>query len=117
MPGSRRHALFALFSALGAAYLWPKAGFAQNPVPGPPKRPGDEKAPGPFDLPANSTKTLLEQNQKELKKDVEKLYELAAQLKTEIEKTDSSAVLSVTLVKKAEEVEKLAKQIKERAKG
>ncbi len=46
-----------------------------------------------------------------------RLYELITQLKTEVEKTDSTAVLSVALVKKAEEIEKLAKQIKERARG
>jgi len=60
---------------------------------------------------------MLEQNEKNIKKDIEKLYELATQLKNEAEKTDSANVLSVPLIKKAEEIEKLAKQIKERARG
>jgi len=38
-------------------------------------------------------------------------------LKTEVEKTDSTSVLSIGMVKKAEEIEKLAKQIKDHAKG
>jgi len=117
MFGSRRRALFAILSALGAAYLGPAASSAQNPAPGPPKLPGEEKTPEPPLPSPGSTKSLLEQNQKEIKRQIEKLYELATQLKQEIEKTDSSAVLSVSLVKKAEEVEKLARQIKERAKG
>jgi hypothetical protein len=45
------------------------------------------------------------------------LYELASQLKDEVEKTDSSKVLSLDLVKKAEEIEKLAHDIKNRTKG
>jgi hypothetical protein len=68
-------------------------------------------------LPAASSKALLEERQKNIKKDVEKLYDLAAQLKTEVEKTDATTVLSVGMLKKAEEIEKLAKQIKDHAKG
>jgi hypothetical protein len=48
---------------------------------------------------------------------VQQLYELASQLKDEVEKTDSSKVLSLDLVKKAEEIEKLAHDIKNRTKG
>ena len=42
---------------------------------------------------------------------------LTSLLKAEIEKTDSTAVLSLAMLKKAEEIEKLAKHIKENAKG
>jgi len=45
------------------------------------------------------------------------LYQLASDLKAEVEKTDSSQVLSIALVRKAEGIEKLAKEIKTRAKG
>jgi hypothetical protein len=38
-------------------------------------------------------------------------------LKQQVEKTDATAVLSLAMVKKAEEIERLARQIKERAKG
>jgi hypothetical protein len=47
---------------------------------------------------------------------VERLYDLAAQLKADVEKTKSTTVLSLALVKKAEEIEKLAKHIRGRAK-
>jgi hypothetical protein len=68
--------------------------------------------------PAKSpTKALLEANEKDIKKNIEKLYQLASDLKTEVEKTDSSQILSLALVKKAEEIEKLAHDIKSRAKG
>jgi hypothetical protein len=59
----------------------------------------------------------LEENEKDIKKKVEKLFQLATELKDEVDKTDSAKVLSVGMVKKAEEIEKLAKDIKSRAKG
>jgi len=69
-------------------------------------------------LPAKPpTKAILESNEKDIKKNIEKLYQLATDLKAEVEKTDSSQVLSLTLLKKAEEIEKLAHDIKSRAKG
>ncbi len=42
---------------------------------------------------------------------------LASELKTEVEKTDSTTILSLAMLKKADEIEKLAKQIKDQAKG
>lgn len=63
------------------------------------------------------TKAILEANEKDIKKNVEKLFQLASELKDQVNKTDSAKVLSLSLVKKAEEIEKLARQIKDRARG
>ena len=68
-------------------------------------------------LPKADPKLLLEANQKEIKRDVEHLYDLASELKAEVEKTDSVQVLSLTMLRKTEEIEKLAKGIRSRAKG
>ena len=68
-------------------------------------------------MPKPDPKMMLAANEKEIKKNVEKLYELASELKTEVEKTDSVKVLSLSMLKKAEEIERLAKDIKSRAKG
>ncbi len=68
-------------------------------------------------MPKPDPKMMLAANEKEIKKNVEKLYELASELKTEVEKTDSVKVLSLSMLKKAEEIERLAKEIKSRAKG
>ena len=62
-------------------------------------------------------KLILAANQKEIKKNVEKLYDLASELKAEVEKTDSVLVLSVAMLRKTDEIEKLAKEIRSRAKG
>jgi hypothetical protein len=63
------------------------------------------------------SKARLEANDKDIKKKVEKLFQLATELKEQVEKTDSSQVLSLALLKKAEEIEKLAKEIKNRSAG
>ena len=65
----------------------------------------------------NPEKKVLEENDKDMKKKVERLYELASELKQQVDKTDSSKVLSLDLMKKAEEIEKLARDIKNRSKG
>jgi hypothetical protein len=118
MADSRRQLFMKLLAALGAICLHPRSLFAQNPVIPPPVPRGDQQSQGsPNNPPSSTTKSLLEQNQKSIKKDIEKLFDLATELKSEVEKTDSTAVLSIPLVKKAEEIEKLAKQIKERARG
>lgn len=48
---------------------------------------------------------------------VQQLYKLASELKNEVETTNLAAVFPVTFVKKAQEIEKLAKQIKDKTKG
>jgi hypothetical protein len=85
-----------------------------NPVPGRPN-PGE-----PFpdnNSPKINEKKILKQNNETIKDDVEKLYDLASDLKKEVEKTDSVNVLSLPMIQKAEQIEKLAKQVKNLARG
>jgi hypothetical protein len=90
---------------------------AQNPAgPLPQKGVGQEHEKDDFPLP-NVDKKVLEENDKDMKKKVDRLYQLAAELKEEVGKTDSSKVLSLNLLKKAEEIEKLARDIRNRSKG
>jgi hypothetical protein len=66
----------------------------------------------------NASKSAVDQQtQKEIRIEIARLYELVAELKEQVEKTDATATLSVAVVKRAQEIEKLAKQIKDRAKG
>lgn len=87
----------------------------QSPPPlnGRGPKPGDEGAP----VPESARKAALEENEKDIKKKVERLFQLATELKDEVDKTDSVKVLSLAMLKKADEIEKLAKDIKSRAKG
>jgi hypothetical protein len=61
-------------------------------------------------------KKANQERQAALKKDTDKLLKLAEELKSSVDKS-SASVLSLDVVKKAEEIEKLARQIKDRAKG
>jgi hypothetical protein len=120
MLATRRSLLLMLSgAAAGLALHYQTPG--QNPPIRPRQRPpgdaSDDNSSNPDPFPRAGNKAMLEQRQKDIKKEVEKLYNLAAELKQEVEKTDATTVLSLPMLKKAEEIEKLAKQIKENAKG
>lgn len=57
-----------------------------------------------------------EQRQADIKKDTDKLLELATELKQYVDKTNKN-VLSMDVIKKAEQIEKLAHSVKEKMKG
>ncbi len=114
---TRRLFLGELLSAGAATGLVGTLAIAQNPIPTPPPLvtagpppPADASQPTP-------EKHMLEENEKDIHKKVERLYELVTELKAESDKTDSTKVLSLNLMKKAEEIEKLAHDIKIRSKG
>ena len=116
---TRRIFLMGLLAASGAAATRSSCAPQQNPLPPMPQpqdRRPQETLPDAPPIP-NADKKILEENDKDMKKKVDRLYELASQLKNEVDKTDSSKVLSLNLVKKAEEIEKLARDIKNRSKG
>lgn len=62
------------------------------------------------------TRARNDDRQKQLVADTNKLLELATQLKTDVDKTNRD-VLSVDVIKKADEIEKLAKSVKDKMKG
>ena len=71
--------------------------------------------PDDIPLPARADpKVQLKEGQKELRRDVDHLLQLAKDLKDESDKTPETDVLSLSLVKKAEDIEKLARQIRDR---
>ena len=115
MISSRRQLLLSAAAALSAACLRPGSLASQDLGSSPVLPPRVVERKNPPEPSSPTAQALLEQNQKAIKKDVEKLFDLATQLKTDVEKTDATAVLSLPLVKKAEEIEKLAKQIKKHA--
>jgi hypothetical protein len=114
MKKRRRMVLGLIFIGLGV-WITGGSGGAQIPSPQPHPRQDQESENNPT-LP-NTEKKALEENDKDMKKKVDRLFELATELKAEVDKTDSSKVLSLNLVKKAEEIEKLAREIKNKGKG
>ena len=121
MMNARRSFLVALCAVGVPLGLLPRTLVSQAPAHPPPRNPApqdkDKDSEDDPNAPKLDPKAILEANQKDIKKDVERLYQLASELKTEVEKTDSAQVLSLALLKKTEEIEKLAKEIRARAKG
>ncbi len=117
MSTNRRRFLELVVPA-GIALMVRPASAQQHPMQQPPPatvnpRPGDVDP----NLPAPDTKKILKANEQKIEDDVAKLYALATELRDQVKNTDSSTFLSITLVQKAEEVEKLAHQIRSLAKG
>ena len=119
MFDTRRSFLSALGAAGTLAFFAAVLRGQARPQSRPPGSPADASKPDESEpMPEKSpTKAMLEANEKDIKKNIEKLYQLASDLKEEVEKTDSSQILSLALLKKADEIEKLAHDIKTRAKG
>src|SRR5436190_5215604 len=86
------------------------------PFPGDDRRDRESRDETEIRMEKERQKKLNEDRQKALKKDTEHLVELASELKQYVDKT-SENVLSVDVVKKAEEIEKLAKSVKDKMKG
>jgi hypothetical protein len=127
MLDQRRKLLIRSFYALSFFSLNSLAAIAQRTgsTPSPPQPKGDPNAPngnvpsglkGPQVTPSDP-RTVDRARQQELKTQVSKLYDMVAELKQQVEFSDVATTLSVSTVKKAQQIEKLAKQIKDLAKN
>ncbi len=61
------------------------------------------------------SKAANKKRQQDIRDDTDKLFQLATELKSAVDKTNEN-MLSLDVVRKAEEVEKLAKKVKEKMK-
>jgi glucose/arabinose dehydrogenase len=86
---------------------------AQLPIPGGESEPQD---PMQRKVLHDAAKKRNLERQEQLTADTKKLLELAQQLKAEVDKSNKDQ-LSLDVVKKAEEIEKLAKSVKDKMKG
>jgi hypothetical protein len=64
----------------------------------------------------NAQKKQSDQRQRDIKNDTDKLLQLATELKQYVDKTDKNT-MSLDVIKKADEIEKLAKAVKDKMKG
>jgi methionyl-tRNA synthetase len=83
---------------------------AQIPVPNQAGPPEDEAT---AKMKKDMLKMANKQRQADLKRDTEKLLQLATELKKYVDKTNEN-VMSLEVIKKAEEIEKLARSVKEK---
>jgi hypothetical protein len=119
MLETRRQLLFGVVSTVGV--FASASSFASGRTQYPPLRPTPPTASNPGSLagvpkPVNSH-VLTQKNQELLKADLDQLYQLASELRKEYQAANPNAVLSVTFIKMAEQAEKIAKQVKNLARG
>ena len=99
------------------AQIAPPSSFPQQqPRPGVGVPPLGPEEPIPPQIQAQQARSRNNARQQKLVDDTNKLLELATQLKQEVDKTNKDT-LSVDVIKKAGEIEKLAHSVKERMKG
>jgi predicted nucleic acid-binding Zn-ribbon protein len=96
------------------AGVWPTR--AQNPRLPPLPQPPSPEDTAKSKLERDMAKKANQERQAALKRDTEKLLRLATELKDYVDKTNEN-VLSFEVVKKAEEIEKLAHSVKEKMKA
>ena len=125
MPSSRRHLFTILAGAAGilaTESLLSSASPAQHtpqPIPSP-NAPNQNFPPG-LDGPDQKThpdnKSIDPKTGEQIRSDIQKLYELASELREQAGKADLNVTLPMSVVKTAQQIEKLAKKIKELSKG
>jgi hypothetical protein len=102
--------------------VFPTASQSAHQMPGLPQTPGHNPATDPDPDPTGpgraerQAKMQNVDRQKRLVADTEKLLTLATDLKEQVDKSTKDT-LSVDVIKKADEIEKLAHSVKERMKG
>ena len=117
---------FLLMAAMAGVGLWRgRAVLAQvpkkrTPFPDPPE-PAEQQDPAgtasaSVDQQA-AKRAALQQNARQFRAGVEKLFQMTSELKQDLEKTPTMNVFSLAMYKKTVEIEKLAKQLKAQAKG
>jgi hypothetical protein len=118
MNRARRSFLWALSIApLFAAGVRAGAQIGDRPVPPRPRLPEPVPENPGLGIPKSQQRVILSEDQKQIRRDVERLFKLASELRDEVQHTDFTKVLSLRLVDKAGEIERLAKKIKDLARG
>jgi hypothetical protein len=122
MLKSRRSLLKSVIGTAGAVATAPwMLAAPQTPQPmSSPNAPTNQNFPGGLNGPpvSNTDKPKTNaMNQEQIAALVQQVYKLASELKDEVEHTNLTAVFPLSFVKKAQQIEKLAKQIKDRTKG
>ena len=124
MGENRRRFLMVLAAAASCSASANVSAFAQvrknNPFPTPPESAETQnpaEAAAAKTDPQNAKRAALLQNEREFRAEVDRLYQLAGELKQEIDKTVTTEVFSVQMYKRTEEIEKVAEVLKSKAKG
>jgi hypothetical protein len=118
-----RRSFFGAAASLVAASAWGIASLgaqSQDPTafPNMPRLPIPDDAIGPAPLePRLSPAERMKRNQAEIKKNMARLKEAVGDLQKDFDANSTTTVLSMSAVRKTEEIEKLARQIRSLMRG
>ncbi|MGZ4856722.1 MAG: hypothetical protein ACXV8M_03390 [Candidatus Angelobacter sp.] len=95
-------------------FMWGPA-FAATPAPGAAQQVETRQDPAQREMQERMAREANKKRQQDLREETDKLFQLATELKAAVDKTNEN-LLSLDVVRKADEVEKLAKKVKEKMK-
>ena len=111
------HRITICFFLLLLLFTFPVCSSPQDTaVPAPRSLSGDDEPAIPPDMQKEIEKKANAQRQADLKRDTDKLLKLSTELKEYVDKSNEN-VLSVEVINKAEEIEKLAHSVKVKMRG
>lgn len=123
MWNTRRNFLATLAAAASwcAVIATPISGQKKrNPFPTPPQ-PAENQTPADTQSSKaasdSAKRAAMQQNEKEFRAEVDQLYQLVVELKREVDVTPTTDIFSVSMYKRTEEIEKVVKHLKAKAKG
>ncbi len=123
MEETRRRFLVTLAAVASSTLATDASVFAQTkrtPFPLPPPSAEQQNPAEPQEPKTDAERAkraAMQQNEKEFRADVARLYQLTSDLKQDVEKLVTTEVFSLPMYRRTEEIEKVAKRLKARAKG
>ena len=113
MYSSRRAFIGASFSLAAGAVWASQQGPPTRQVP-PPFPPSEPPEPTRN---SKRNRAMLKANREAIAKDVTRMSELVEAMQKELKENDSADILSLDVIRKSEEIEKLAKQVRDLVRG
>jgi septin family protein len=104
-----------LITASGLVLMVCGTSFAATPAPAITPQVETRQDPAQREMQDRMSRAANKKRQQDIREETDKLFQLATELKAAVDKTNEN-LLSLDVVHKAEEVEKLAKKVKEKMK-
>ncbi|HEY2169881.1 MAG TPA: hypothetical protein VGJ30_09680, partial [Candidatus Angelobacter sp.] len=104
-----------LVTVAGLVLMMCGALFAATPVPAAAPQVETRQDPAQKEMQDRMSREANKKRQQDIREETDKLFQLATELKAAVDKSNEN-LLSLDVVRKADEVEKLAKKVKEKMK-